>query len=38
VLRHRTPRLGLWLDCSEQTPAETVAPILELAWAEAAVQ
>jgi chloramphenicol 3-O-phosphotransferase len=37
-LRHRTPRLGLWLDSSGQTPAQTVAEILERAWAEAAVQ
>ncbi|MFD0889593.1 hypothetical protein ACFQ08_34080, partial [Streptosporangium algeriense] len=28
VLRERTPRLGLWLDTSEQTPEETVEEIL----------
>lgn len=28
VLREETPRLGLWLDSSGQTPAETVAEIL----------
>jgi hypothetical protein len=38
VLRQRTARLGLWLDSSEQTPAQTVAEILERARAEAAVQ
>lgn len=29
VLREQTPRLGLWLDTSEQTPDETVDAILE---------
>jgi predicted kinase len=28
VLRERTPRLGLWLDTSDQTPQETVDAIL----------
>jgi cytidylate kinase len=28
VLREETPRLGLWLDTSEQTPVETVAEIV----------
>ncbi|MBM7809995.1 AAA family ATPase [Saccharothrix algeriensis] len=37
VLRHGTPRLGLWLDTSEQTPDETVAEILDRAWTEARV-
>jgi chloramphenicol 3-O-phosphotransferase len=37
VLRHQTPRLGLWLDTSAQTPAETVAEILARAWTEAAI-
>ena len=27
-LRHETPRLGLWLDTSDQTPGETVDEIL----------
>lgn len=36
-LRCRTPRLGLWLDTSGQTPDETVAEILDRARAEAAV-
>lgn len=36
-LRHRTPRLGLWLDTSEQTPEQTVAEILRRAPAEARV-
>jgi hypothetical protein len=27
ALRHETPRLGLWLDTSDQTPDETVAAI-----------
>jgi hypothetical protein len=26
-LRHRTPRIGLWLDTTAQTPAQTVAEI-----------
>jgi chloramphenicol 3-O-phosphotransferase len=37
VLREETPRLGLWLDTSGQTPAETVAEILTRAWTEARV-
>ena len=37
VLRHQTPRLGLWLDTSSQTPAETADEILSRAWAEARV-
>ena len=37
VLRHETPRLGLWLDTSSQTPAETADEILSRAWAEARV-
>ena len=37
VLRHETPRLGLWLDTSSQTPAETADEILTRAWAEARV-
>jgi cytidylate kinase len=37
VLRTETPRLGLWLDTSEQTPAETVEEILKRAPTEAAV-
>ncbi|GAB2490166.1 AAA family ATPase [Streptosporangium sandarakinum] len=28
VLREETPRMGLWLDTSDQTPAETVDAIL----------
>ncbi|MEU8070983.1 MULTISPECIES: AAA family ATPase [unclassified Micromonospora] len=30
--RADTPRLGLWLDTSEQTPEETVTEILARAW------
>jgi chloramphenicol 3-O-phosphotransferase len=37
VLRRETPRLGLWLDTSGQSPAETVAEILGRAWADARV-
>jgi len=37
VLRHETPRLGLWLDTSNQTAAETADEILSRAWAEARV-
>jgi hypothetical protein len=36
-LRNDTPRLGLWLDTSDQTPAETVDEILHRAWTEARV-
>lgn len=28
VLRHRTPRLGLWVDSSDQSPDETVNAVL----------
>ena len=28
VLRHETPRVGLWLDTSKQTPEETVEEII----------
>jgi chloramphenicol 3-O-phosphotransferase len=37
ALRRDTPRVGLWLDTSEQTPAETVDEILRRAPTEAAV-
>jgi hypothetical protein len=37
VLRRETPRIGLWLDTSGQTPAETVADILGRAWTDARV-
>ncbi|MGP4017393.1 AAA family ATPase [Saccharopolyspora sp. 5N708] len=37
VLRKETPRLGLWLDTSEQTPEQTVDEILRRAWPEAVV-
>ncbi|MGH3898758.1 MAG: hypothetical protein ACRDTA_11005, partial [Pseudonocardiaceae bacterium] len=37
VLRHQTPRLGLWLDTSGQTPTETVNEILTRAWTEAGI-
>jgi chloramphenicol 3-O-phosphotransferase len=36
ILRNQTPRLGLWLDTSGQTAAETVEEILSRAWTEAA--
>jgi predicted kinase len=36
-LRRQTPRVGLWLDTSEQAPGQTVEEILERAWTEAAV-
>ncbi|GAB3151597.1 hypothetical protein GCM10027290_41160 [Micromonospora sonneratiae] len=36
-LRTETPRLGLWLDNSDQTPTETVDEILTRAWTEAVV-
>ncbi|MFD9890344.1 AAA family ATPase [Amycolatopsis sp. NPDC059027] len=37
ALRDETPRLGLWLDTSDQTPEETVDEILGRAWTEARV-
>ena len=37
VLRAETPRLGLWLDTSEQTPDETVEEIVQRAWSEGRV-
>ncbi|MDT0448061.1 AAA family ATPase [Streptomyces hesseae] len=37
VLRDGTPRIGLWLDTSEQTVDETVDEILKRAWTEGAV-
>ena len=37
ILRERTPRIGLWLDTSDQTPEQTVDEILRRAWTEAAV-
>ncbi|MDQ3147157.1 MAG: AAA family ATPase [Actinomycetota bacterium] len=36
-LRRETPRIGLWLDSSDQTPSETLEEILARAWDEAAV-
>jgi chloramphenicol 3-O-phosphotransferase len=36
-MREETPRLGLWIDSSGQTPEQTVEEILERAWDEAAV-
>ncbi|APU15042.1 MULTISPECIES: AAA family ATPase [Actinoalloteichus] len=37
LFRAETPRLGLWLDTSRQTPEETVQEILTRAWTEAGV-
>jgi cytidylate kinase len=37
VLRTQTPRLGLWLDTSGQTPAQTVDEIISRAWTEAMI-
>ncbi|MEV4179811.1 AAA family ATPase [Streptosporangium canum] len=34
ILRGQTPRIGLWLDTSDQTPAETVEDILAHARSE----
>jgi chloramphenicol 3-O-phosphotransferase len=36
-LRRHTPRIGLWLDTSDQTPDETASEILRRAWTEASV-
>lgn len=37
VLRHATPRIGLWLDTSGQTPDQTVDEILARGWTEARI-
>jgi chloramphenicol 3-O-phosphotransferase len=37
-LRNETPRIGLWLDTSGQTPEETADEILTRAWTEARVR
>ncbi|GLY86060.1 AAA family ATPase [Actinoallomurus iriomotensis] len=37
-LRNDTPRLGLWLDTSDQTPDDTANEILTRAWTEANIQ
>ena len=37
LLRYRTPCLGLWLDTTGQSPAETVDEILSRAWTEAVI-
>jgi len=37
ILRQHTPRIGLWLDTSGQTPAETVDEILARGWNEARI-
>lgn len=37
VLRNHTPRLGLWLDTSTQTPAQTTDEIMDRAWTEASI-
>ncbi len=36
-LREDTPRIGLWLDTSDQTPEQTVEEILSRVWSEASV-
>jgi len=37
ILREETPRIGMWLDSSEQTPEETVEAIWQRAWTEAVI-
>jgi predicted kinase len=37
-LRLETPRIGLWIDSSEQAPAQTADEILRRAWDEAVVE
>jgi predicted kinase len=37
VARDETPREGLWLDTTEQTPEESAAEILQRAWDEARI-
>jgi hypothetical protein len=34
VAREETPRVGLWLDTSDQTPEESAAEVLRRAWSE----
>ena len=36
-LRRDTPRIGLWLDNTEQTPEETAAEVLARAWTEGVI-
>ncbi|WP_260478622.1 AAA family ATPase [Kibdelosporangium aridum] len=36
-LREDTPKIGLWLDTSDQTPEQTVDEILSRVWSEASV-
>ncbi|MBE1471863.1 AAA family ATPase [Kibdelosporangium phytohabitans] len=36
-LREETPRIGLWLDTSDQTPEQTVDEILSRVWTEGSV-
>ena len=36
-LRNQTPRLGLWIDTSDQSPQDTVEEILDRAWTEAEI-
>lgn len=37
LFRNETPKIGLWLDSSDQKPEETVNEILERAWSEARI-
>jgi broad-specificity NMP kinase len=37
ILRHETPRLGMWLDTTGHRPAEAVSDILARAWTEAKI-
>ena len=37
ILRTETPRIGLWLDTSGQSPAQTAEEILSRAWTEATI-
>lgn len=37
ILRAQSPRIGLWLDSSDQDPDETVTTIRERAWTAAVV-
>lgn len=37
-LRRETPRIGLWLDSSEQTLDQTIAELLARVWSEAQVR
>ncbi len=38
IFRHETPRIGLWLDSSHQTPEETLEEIWKRVWSEGRIR